>query len=190
VAQTWRMKQNTRSAPGKPLDAEALNRFALSYVGRYATTRAKLVTYLSRKLRERGWSGTEDPPIDAIVARFVEAGYVDDAAFAAARSGTLSRRGFGSRRIGQVLSADGIERELASSFDHDEQAAFVAAETFARRRRIGPFASVEGDDAARRKALSAMIRGGHGFALARRFVDATPGDVPERPGEIPEREDR
>ena len=28
---------------------------ALAYVGRYATTRAKLASYLGRKLRERGW---------------------------------------------------------------------------------------------------------------------------------------
>jgi regulatory protein len=190
VAQTWRMMQNTCSATRSPLDAEALNRIALSYVGRYATTRAKLATYLSRKLRERGWEGEEPAPIDAILERFVEAGYVDDAAFAAARTGALTRRGFGSRRIGQALSADGIERELASSFDHDEEAAFLAAETFARRRRIGPFATVDSDETVRRKALSAMIRGGHDFALARRFVDAPSGKIPERPSEIPEREDR
>jgi regulatory protein len=114
------------------------------------------------------------------VARFVDAGYVDDAAFAAARSDTLTRRGFGSRRIGQALSADGIDRDLASTFDHDEEAAFVAAETFAKRRRIGPFSQTPGDEAARRKALSAMVRGGHGFALARRFVDAAPGEIPDR----------
>jgi regulatory protein len=174
------MKPHKRSVTRSPLDAEALNRFALAYVGRYATTRAKLATYLSRKIRERGWAGDESPPIEAVVARFVDAGYVDDAAFAAARSGTLTRRGFGSRRIGQVLSADGIDRDVAVSFDHDEQTAFDAAETFARRRRIGPFSQAVADDAARRKALSAMVRGGHDFALARRFVDASPGEIPDR----------
>jgi regulatory protein len=174
------MKQNTHSVTRSPLDADALNRFALAYVGRYATTRAKLATYLSRKIRERGWAGEDSPPIEAVVTRFVEAGYVDDAAFAAARSGTLTRRGFGSRRIGQALSADGIDRDLAATFDHDEEAAFVAAETFARRRRIGPFAAAAGDEAARRKAMSAMVRGGHSFGLARRFVDAAPGEIPDR----------
>lgn len=174
------MSSTKRSATKSPLDVEALNRLAVSYVGRYATTQVKLATYLSRKLRERGWAGEETPPIDSVVARFVEAGYVDDAAFAAARSGALSRRGFGSRRIGRALSADGIDRDLAASFDHDEEAAFAAAETYARRRRIGPFAQIAGDDSAKRKALSAMIRGGHGFALARRFVDAAPGQIPER----------
>ncbi|MDB5713133.1 MAG: hypothetical protein JWO15_530 [Sphingomonadales bacterium] len=174
------MRPNKRPATQSPLDAEALNRFALAYVGRYATTRAKLATYLSRKLRERGWGGEDPPPIDALVTKFVEAGYVDDTAFAAARSVTLTRRGFGSRRIGQALSADGIDRELAASFDHDADAAFAAAETFARRRRIGPFATVAADEAARRKALSAMIRGGHDFSLARRFAEAAPGEIPLR----------
>ena len=174
------MRPIKRSDSKSPLDAEALNRFALSYVGRYATTRAKLATYLSRKLRERGWAGDDAPPIEAVVARFVDAGYVDDAVFAAARSGTLTRRGYGSRRIGQALSADGIERDLAATFDHDKEAAFIAAETFARRRRIGPFARKQADDAARRKAMSAMIRGGHDFGLARLFVDAAPGEIPER----------
>jgi regulatory protein len=174
------MKQNKRPVTKSPLDAAALNRFALSYVSRFATTRAKLATYLSRKLRERGWDGEEAPPIDAVIAKFVEAGYVDDAAFAAARTGALTRRGFGSRRIGQALSADGIDSELAASFHHDDEAAFLAAETFARRRRIGPFAAKEANDVARRKALSAMIRGGHGFALAKRFVDAAPGEIPIR----------
>lgn len=174
------MKPHKRSGTKPPLDKEALNRFALAYVGRYATTRAKLATYLSRKIRERGWEGEEPPQIETIVARFVDAGYVDDAAFAAARSGTLTRRGFGSRRIGQALSADGIDRDLASSFDHDEEAAFHAAETFAKRRRIGPFSPSAADDAGRRKAMAAMIRGGHGFDLARRFVDAMPGEVPHR----------
>ncbi|WP_293883528.1 RecX family transcriptional regulator [Sphingomonas sp.] len=174
------MRPSPRNVTRSPLDAAALNRFALAYVGRYATTQAKLATYLQRKLRERGWEGEGDPPLDAVVARIVEAGYVDDAAFAAARSGTLTRRGFGSRRIGQALSAEGIDRELAASFDHDADAAFTAAETFARRRRIGPYAIAAADDAARRKALSAMVRGGHGFALARRFVDSAPGEVPDR----------
>ncbi|CAN5119772.1 regulatory protein RecX [soil metagenome] len=173
------MRPNKRPVSKLPLDTEALNRFALSYVGRYATTRAKLTAYLSRKIRERGWAGEEAPPIEAVVTRFVEAGYVDDAAFAAARSGTLTRRGFGSRRIGQALSAAGIATELAASFEHDEHAAFTAAEVFARRRRIGPFAQIFGDETVRGKALSAMVRGGHAFALARRFVDAQPGEVPD-----------
>ncbi len=37
-----------------PLTATRLQDLALSYVARFATTRAKLEAYLVRKLRERG----------------------------------------------------------------------------------------------------------------------------------------
>ena len=38
----------------RPLDAAALDRLALRYVERFATTRGKLADYLRRKMRERG----------------------------------------------------------------------------------------------------------------------------------------
>jgi len=163
-----------------PLDGAALERFAISYVGRYATTRAKLAGYLTRKIRDRGWSGEGAPPIDAVVERCVAAGYVDDAAFARSRSDALTRRGYGDRRISASLAVAGIDRDLAAQFAHDEAEAFAAAESFARRRRIGPFAAEDGDVATRRRAFAAMLRAGHDFALAKRFANALPGAVPER----------
>ncbi|KTW08260.1 RecX family transcriptional regulator, partial [Sphingomonas sanguinis] len=38
-----------------------LERLALRYVERFATTEGKLVDYLTRKLRERGWAGEGAP---------------------------------------------------------------------------------------------------------------------------------
>ena len=56
--------------PLPPLDQPALERAALRYVERYATTRAKLVAYLHRKLRERGREGEID--VDALADRMAE----------------------------------------------------------------------------------------------------------------------
>jgi regulatory protein len=162
----------------KPLDEDALHRLAIHYVGRYATTRAKLASYLRRKLKERGWADANEPDVAGLVARCADAGYVDDAAFAEARSVALTRRGYGARRIGQALAGAGIERALVSSLAHDEQAAFAAAEALARRRRFGPFSSGAVDEVAQRRAFAAMLRAGHSFALARRFstwADDDPG---------------
>jgi regulatory protein len=88
-----------------PLDAEALERCALHYAGRYATTRAKLAAYLERKLRRHGWAGDEDPAVDRLVEQMAGLGYVDDRAFASARAASLGRRGYGERRIGQAIAA-------------------------------------------------------------------------------------
>ena len=160
----------------KPLDEAALQQLAVHYVGRYATTCAKLATYLRRKVQERGWAGDRPPEIEAVVARCVEAGFVDDAAFAEARSATLTRRGYGARRIGQALAHAGIAPDLAASLQHDEDEAFAAAARFAGRKRFGPFADRALDDAARHRAFGAMVRAGHSFALARHFTEVAPSD--------------
>jgi regulatory protein len=167
-----------------PLDAEALEQAALSYAGRYATTRAKLAAYLARKLRERGWSGAGEPPVDRLVERMAALGYVDDRAFASARAAALSRRGYGARRIGAVLRGAGIaDEDAADAREIASGAEWEAALRFAQRRRIGPFAQAEADRPAREKALASMLRAGHPMQIARRFVAARPGEIPEADGE-------
>jgi regulatory protein len=167
-----------------PLDGEALERAALSYAGRYATTRAKLAAYLERKLRERGWNGAGEPPIGRLVERMAQLGYVDDRAFASARAAALSRRGYGARRIGAALRGAGItDEDAADAREIASEAEWDAALRFARRRRIGPFAEAEVDRPAREKALAAMLRAGHPLQIARRFVSARPGEIPEADSE-------
>jgi regulatory protein len=156
-----------------PLDGARLQELALAYVARYATSRAKLETYLGRKLRERGWEGPGEPPVESISERFCEAGYVDDAAFARARTGSLLRRGYGVRRVGQALAAAGIGEDLREELRPGEAEQREAALALARRRRFGPFGSAPLDQALRQKQLAAMTRAGHSFDLARALVDAT-----------------
>ncbi|HYN46049.1 MAG TPA: RecX family transcriptional regulator [Allosphingosinicella sp.] len=163
----------------RPLDAPGLEQAALSYAGRYATTRARLRAYLARKLRERGWTGSGEPQVEVLVERMAALGYVDDRAFAAARAAALGRRGYGARRVGEALRAAGIEE--ADAIDARATArdgAWQAALRFAERKRIGPFAAVEGDRPARDKAFAAMLRAGHPADLARRLVAARPGEIP------------
>jgi regulatory protein len=168
-----------KSAP-RPLDAEGLERLALFYAGRYAVTRAKLRQYLHRKLRERGWAGAAEAPVERLVERFAELGYVDDSAFAASRADALTRRGYGLRRVDQALRAAGIEEEDgAHARDAAAAEAWQAALRFAERKRIGPFADAPADRPGREKALAAMLRAGHPLGIARRLVAAAPGEVPE-----------
>ena len=148
----------------------------MSYVGRFATSRAKLTAYLERKLRERGWAGENDPDPDAIAERLAQLGYVDDAAFAVAKARALTGRGYGGRRVGQALHEAGIDAEAggeARALAHDGRV--ESALRMARRRRIGPFAAASLDPVQREKAIGAMLRAGHGFALSRAIVDMPPG---------------
>jgi regulatory protein len=163
-----------------PLGAKQLEELALHYVGRYATSRAKLASYLARKLRERGWDDEREPDVEALARRFAELGYVDDSAYALMKSEALSSRGYGRRRLDERLRADGIgEEDSASAFEHAEAQAVDAALRYARRRRIGPFGTTEADSKQREKAISAMVRAGHPFTLSKKIALMPPGEMDE-----------
>lgn len=171
------VKAERTKGPRPPLDGEALERLALDYAGRYATSRAKLAAYLSRKLKERGWADEKAPPVDLLVERLAALRYVDDAAFATARAASLSRRGYGRRRIDQALRFAGIgeeERQAAETGD-----AFAAALRLARRKRIGPYAAETPDRKGADRAYAALIRAGHDPGVARRVMALPIGEIPE-----------
>lgn len=159
-----------------PLDAAALDRLALRYVERFATTRHKLMQYLARKIRERGWEG---PPADtaALAERFSALGYIDDRGFGEARAAAMARRGLGARRVRGALQAAGVTGEDAESLAPAIAArAADAAISFARRRRIGPFADGPPDRALRERQVAAMLRAGHSIEITRQIMAIAPGD--------------
>lgn len=161
----------------RPLDQARLQELAFGYVARFATSRAKLATYLKRKLSERGWEGTSEPDVGAVVDKVVALGFIDDAAFAGMKAASLIRRGYGTGRVKMTLAASGIGAEDGSeALAHAEEQQVSAALRFAERRKLGPYAELQGDPAARQKALAAMLRAGHPMDLARRIVAAPPGD--------------
>lgn len=166
--------------PPPPLNEERLRGLALHYVGKYATTQSKLGAYLTRKIRERGWDGERRTDVAALVEQFAELGYINDAQYAEARSRAFVRRGYGERRLNEDLRASGIgESDAVPAKEHMTESVFVAAENFARRKRLGPFASELAPPEKRQKQLHAFLRAGHGFEVARRFVNAEPGEVVE-----------
>ena len=89
VAARWQMAQarpRRTEKPLPPLDPQALQAIAVRYVERFQTTRARLVRLLRQKVRQRGWAdGLPPPDPEAVADRLAALGYVDDAAFAAAR---------------------------------------------------------------------------------------------------------
>lgn len=151
---------------------------ALTYVARFATTRRKLLFYLRRKLRERGWAGAGEPPLEQLCDRLAQAGYVDDAAYALAKARSMGARGLGRRRVAAALAGAGIaEPDRDDALAEAEAAAADSALRFARRRRIGPFATGLAGPEQREKWLAAMLRAGHGFDLSRRIVALSVGEV-------------
>jgi regulatory protein len=159
-----------------PLDRASLERLALRYVERFATTRGRLIDYLKRKIRERGWEGEAADPA-GIAERFAELGYIDDRAYGEAKASAMARRGLGARRVAGALYQAGVSGEDAAAITPGiADRAIDAALTFARRKRIGPFATEPADRPLREKQIGAMLRAGHAPALARKIVGMNPGD--------------
>jgi regulatory protein len=199
--QSFPTKKTRKHPEPPPLDAARLNALALGYVARFATSASRLEAYLLRKLKGppgAGWqgrvneeqeqSGIEQPDlrgeVTALVARFVAAGYVDDEAFAHARSGGLQRRGYGSRHISQALGQAGIAAEVVAQALPGRQAGRQAALALARKRRLGPFAAVtleqgKADRARREKQIAVLLRAGHPLDSARKLVDAASVEAAE-----------
>lgn len=124
----------------------------------------------------RGFDGVV-PDTGELAQRLADAGYIDDRAFGEARAAAMARRGLGARRVGGALHHAGLEpedREAIAPAIADR--AVDAALVYARKRRIGLFASEPADRPLREKQLGAMIRAGHDFALARKIVATMPGE--------------
>ena len=176
MAQKWRhgtAKSRRRVRPRW----QGLDQLALRYVGRFATTRAKLRAYLARKVRERGWDGAANPIWTRSRSISRRLGYVDDAAYAMAKSHALTGAVFGKRAASEQLHVAGIGEE-----DGERRA------TMPMPRRslplcVSPSAGRLGrsrprrvtDPGQRQKALAAMTCAGHGFGLARAIVGLRPG---------------
>lgn len=164
----------------KPLGAARLDELALAYVARFATSRAKLARYLSRKIRESEWTDAGDAmaACETVVAKMERLGFVDDRQYAAMRGGAMTRRGLGVRRVKAQLWVDGIDAaDSGEAIEAAEGAALASALGFARRRRFGPYATTAvTDPALRERQVAAFVRAGHSLGLARRILATAPGD--------------
>ncbi len=165
-----------QSAP--PLDRSGLERLALRYVERFATTKGRLTDYLRRKIRARGWEGEAVDPV-TIADRMADLGYIDDRAWGEAKASTMARRGLGARRVAGALRQAGIAADDADAIAPAiADRSIDAAIAYARRRRIGPFADQPGDRPTREKHVAALLRAGHSVELARALASMNPGDDP------------
>ena len=169
--------------PPRKVSPAYLQRAAMAYLERYASSADNLRRVLRRKVDKRCRLRGEDPAefqdmIDEVVARSLRSGLIDDTRYAEARVATLRRRGGSARAIQAKLSAKGVDRAtIAAALDGEDGDEEQAARAFARRRRLGPFRP--GERAPYRdKDLAAMARAGFRFDVARAIIDAE-GDEDE-----------
>ena len=162
---------------------------ALHYLERFSSSSANLKRVLMRKVMRAAAAGHGDIAegerlVDALIARYVAAGLVDDKAYAAQRAASLRRQGNSRFAIRGKLALKGVESELIDSalseLDEDHaQGEIAAACALVRRRRLGPFRLAAARKDAWQKDLAALARAGFSLDVARRVLRAADSDALE-----------
>ncbi len=158
----------------KPLTKTSLESLAMFYAGRFAVSPAKLRSYLSRKIKERGLAEDFVPDLDQLTEKLSEYGIVSDIAVATMVISSQQRRGFGASRTRQQLRHKMVARDVAE-ISMEEQAVSPEdlAILYAQKKRLGPFRLADTADAKlQQKEIGAMVRGGHAPGIAAKIVRA------------------
>ncbi|WP_428246947.1 regulatory protein RecX [Ferrovibrio sp.] len=182
-------KPGPRSKPGqrpKKVDPGYLERAALFYLERYASSTANLRRVLQRKVRRRAEGSEDGPPpevaawIEAVIEKLTRLGFLNDQRYAEQRTRRLYDEGKSLSRIRQTLAAKGVKADMTGAALEnlaEERAEPVtdlpAAIAYARRRKLGPFrADPESRRELRNKDMAALARRGFSSDLIRRILAA------------------
>jgi len=172
---------------------QRLTNKAVHYLGRYASTTARLKEVLGRFARRKLADAEPlqlNEAIDQVVRDCVRNGYVSDHLYAGQKSLSLRRQGRSRRHIEKTLAAKGLDRATITAAlaeedaDDGEAGEWQAALTHARRRRLGPFAPEKDgqDDPAKIRArhLASFARAGFSLTLAQQILALeTPAEAEE-----------
>jgi regulatory protein len=168
--------ERARKAP-KKITESYLHNSGLHYLQRFSTGtenfRRVMMRKVDRSCRHHKDQSREDCAVmvEALIEKFARAGLLNDADYTRAAVATLRRRGESARAIEARLRAKGLPREEIRKnleTDDDADAEFMAALRFARRRRLGPFAT--GKPKEHEKQMAAFARAGHEYEVAAKIL--------------------
>jgi regulatory protein len=177
--------------PARPITARYLQNAATAYLERYATSADGLRRVLARRVAkarmlEAPVMDNVERVIDSIVANFVDAGVINDHAFAQTKARSLHRRGTSTKLTRHKLKRAGIDdvaldkalagldEELHTDPNTREWRAAIA---LARRRRLGPHRQANERKEHRARDLATMARAGFSYDVARKVIDAADPDA-------------
>ena len=187
TSDTRRKPARKRRRGPAPATPESLERAARHYLERYASSSAHLRRLLrARVARAQRVHGPDDgaalAAIEPIVQSLIEAGALDDRAYAESLARSQARKGASRRAILARLAAKGLgptEREaaLARLAEESTDPELEAAVAYARRRRLGPYRAAPEREGRRERDLAALSRRGFALDLARKVIDAPDAEM-------------
>ena len=173
------------------MTVDRLERQAIHYLQRFPSSIRHFQRIMRRKL-ERAEARCPGEPhkhgewLDAVQARCVSLGLLNDAQLAQGLARSMTRKGRSTRQIRADLRRKGfltpdIDRALAivGQWVHDAgsvSADFIAALRYARKRRFGPFTRGALDFVLRRKQMASLARKGFSFEIVRTVMEMSSDD--------------
>lgn len=159
----------------RKLSEKSLGNVALHYLRKHSASRKGLVQLLERKIKRQGDVAVSEAKviIDQVVARMVQAGYLDDARMAESKTASLHRQGKSSRVIELKLREKGIAPALAKkSAITSPEIEFESACMLVKRKRLGV------DPERKQKDFAVLMRAGFSSDVARQALKAAADAAP------------
>lgn len=160
----------------KPLDRQAIEDKALSYLDRFDASASRLRRVLDqfvrRRARELGVDASSFATIiDETLNRYQASGVVDDRRYATSMARTLAERGASRQAIRTKLLGRGVQAEVIQAmFDELGQQVGTeldAARTLVRKRRLGHCRPEAERRPNFRRDLGVLARAGFGLDVAK-----------------------
>ena len=180
MIETNRKLKNVRKP--KPLTEKRLEKLALLHIDRYATSIENLRNVLMRRVEKSARNQNIEKKeaekwINEIITKLVNLRLLDDQAYAENRVRSLHRSGASQKKIMSILSNKGdskVDTASAISLLENEYCnrELMAANNYARRRRLGPYRLAENRKEKRDRDLASLARAGFKYNDAKSIIDA------------------
>ena len=174
----------------KPMTPDRLQRAAYHYLERYTTSTSGFHRVMEHKIRRTNenfspLSSEQQGWIDALTAKCLRLGLLNDTLYAEQKARTLFLQGKPTRHIRRWLSMRGVNATIIAralqtlTDDHGDSHTIdmKAALRFAQRRRFGPWRRSAGDKKKRDREIAAFMRAGFGWQQAVAILDAENTDA-------------
>jgi regulatory protein len=175
----------------------ALERAAIDYLQRYASSAAGLRRVLLRRVERSARRDGADRKqgavaVEAIIEKLLQRGLLNDRTYGEAKARSLQARGTSRRATEAYLTAKGLAREdiaqaLAARAEGPVNPELSAALVYCRKRRIGPYRNPEERVAAQRRDMAALARRGFAYGVVHRIMEVADLDALEEEAAGPER---
>ncbi len=161
--------------PPRPVTAKSLDNAAVFYLSRFASSSGNLRRVLMRKVARGGGDSAEGAAlIEALIARYLASGLLNDQAYAASAAASLARRGASRYVVAGKLAQKGVPADLVkeaiANLADNGSSELTSVCALIRRRRLGPYRDPAKRDDYRQKDLATLARAGFGIDLARRAL--------------------